>query len=649
VTLPRRRFLQAAALTPLSALLPPLTVGTATANGPASVGEIVGSGTVIRVGVLDGLSTSWVGPESMTTIATVEAMVAGRYQEAVEMVADHGHGPPDPSGRAHSPVMIVPGATAYRITPVTEVTDLRYHLLATPVSRFSALAAPPPGGYTTVSPMPGLEIIERGNWTDRGRKDTIDCWLGSSVFGLGCRADVGLRHGVVHHTVNTNNYGPDDVAHMLWLIQRYHMDTRGWDDIGYNFVVDRFGRIWHARDGDIYEPISGAHVSGLNTESMGVAVLGTFSRVDPGQAVIDALTKLLGWKMSLFGVDPLGTTFVRSAGGDFADDGEMVLLHNISGHRDNQQTACPGNVLYGRIGEIRTGASNLVPVFGHLSAEYTLDAIAVTGWVLDRNSPLTPVGVDVSVDGTVAATLTADTDHPGLDASYPTAGIAHGFDHTVPIDIDTTSILVEAHAVDGNSTKLMNLHLFAGFIDVEPARFFAPGIYWMRRHNLTNGSLPGLFEPMDEVSRAVMATFLWRFMDKPPASSPAPFDDVVNPSFYAEAVAWLFEAGITTGVTSTEFRPDDWVTRAQMAAFLWRMCGRITPTVEVPFVDVPAESYYTDAVRWLSQIDVTTGQTPEIYGSDSPVTRGQLATFLHRLASTPDAWTVVTAPTSVSV
>jgi len=595
------------------------------------------------------MSMSWIGPESMTTVATVEALVGNVWQEPVEVVADHGHGPPSTDGRAHGPAMIVPGAAAYRITPVGDVPEMRYHRLGQPGSTLRALAAPPPGGYSTVSPVPGLDIIERSNWTDRGRKDTIDCWLGSSVFGLGCRADVGLRHGVIHHTVNTNSYGPDDVARMLWLIQSYHMDTRGWDDIGYNFVVDRFGRIWHARDGDIYEPISGAHVSGLNTESMGVAVLGTFSRVDPGQAVIDSLVRLLGWKMSLFGVDPLGTTFVRSAGGDFADDGDMVLLNNISGHRDNQQTACPGNVLYGRIGEVRTGAADLVPLFGHLSVDYSLDAIAVTGWALDRSAPLTPVNIEVAVDGTGANTFTADIDRPGLDASYPTAGIAHGFDHTVPIDIDTTSILVEARTTDGRSTKLMNLHLFAGFIDVEPARFFAPGIYWLRRHNLTNGTLPGLFEPMDEVSRAVMATFLWRFMDKPTAASPAPFDDVVAGSFYSEAVAWLFEAKITTGVTSTEFRPDDWVTRAQMATFLWRMCGRIAPTVDVPFVDIPAESFYTEAVTWLSQIGVTTGQTSEIYGPDAPVTRGELATFLHRLASTPAAWTVVDPPTPVSV
>ncbi len=645
MTLHRRRFLQAAALTPLSAILPRMIGAGASAD--TSIGTPLISPTVIDVDALGGLSLSWFGPESMTTVATVEALVAGNWTAATEVASDHGHGPPDPTGRAHSPVIIVPGATSYRITPVADVPDLRLHRISGPTRQLTPQATT--GPYTTVSPAPGLEIIERSNWTDRVRKDTIDCWLGASVFGLGCRADVGLRHGVIHHTVNTNNYSPDDVPRMLWLIQSYHMDTRGWDDIGYNFVIDRFGRIWHARQGSIYEPISGAHVSGLNTESMGVSVLGTFSRVDPGQAVIDSLIRLLGWKLSLFGVDPLGTSFVRSAGGDYAEPGEMVLLHNVSGHRDNQQTACPGNVLYGRIPEVRTGAAELVPVFGTLTPTYALDAVDVTGWTIDRFAPRSPTTVDIAVDGTPFASIVADTPRPGLDESYPTAGIAHGFDHTVPIDIDTTNIRVDTTAADGRSAKLMDLHLFAGFIDVEPNRFFAPGVYWMRWHSLTTGTQPGLFEPMDEVTRAVMATFLWRFMDSPTPGSPAPFDDVPSGVFYSEAVAWLAESGITTGTSATEFSPDSWVTRAQMATFLWRLCGRIEPSSPSPFADVPADSFYTKAVAWLAEIGVTTGITPDTFSPDGPVTRGELATFLHRLATTAAAWTITAAPTAVSV
>ncbi len=646
MSISRRRVVQAAALTPVVSMLPRLSrLGSATVPGtPISPGEI------IPVDPSGGFSLSWIGTESGRTVATAEPLVNNRWHESITVADDHGHGPPDPTGRAHSPAIIVAGASSFRIFPTLPIDDLRFHQISDPASSAAGLGAlGTSDGYTTVSPMPGLEVFERSNWATRGRRDTVDCYLRSSVLGLGCRSDVGLRHGIVHHTVNTNGYAPDEVPRMLRLIQSYHMDTRGWDDIGYNFVVDRFGRLWQARQGDIYEPITAGHTSGLNAESVGVAVLGTFTSTDPGQDVVDTLGKLLGWKLGLHGVDPLGYTSVRSAGGDYAERGEMVLLRTISGHRDNQQTACPGNVLYARLDEIRTAASELVPVFGNLNPSYRLDSIGLTGWAIDRFDPSTKVEIDIKVDGLDHNSVQADRESAGLSISYPLAGDLHGFSESIPIDIDTNSLDVTARSGDGRFARLMSLTLFAGFIDVEPTRFFAPGVYWLRQNDLTTGTQPGLFEPMDEVTRAVMATFLWRFMDRPPSDSELPFSDVPAKSFYTDAVTWLHDAGVTTGTSPTEFSPDDWVTRAQMAAFLWRLCGSIRPGSPSPFKDVPPGAFYTDAVAWLWEIGVTTGLTDTLYGPHDPVTRGELATFLHRLATEPEAWTVTTAPSSVTI
>ena len=113
----------------------------------------------------------------------------------------------------------------------------------------------------------------------------------------------------------------------------------------------------------------------------------------------------------------------------------------------------------------------------------------------------------------------------------------------VPIDLHTTSIVVKCKAADESTATLMNLKLFATFIDVEPHRFFAPGVWFLRENGLTTGTAPGLFEPMDEVSRAQMATFIHRFMDLPEPKKPSPFNDVPAESWYGKAVAWLFEAG----------------------------------------------------------------------------------------------------------
>jgi hypothetical protein len=635
----RRRLLQIAALAPATTMLPPFV----RAAGATSSGTPIGAGAVIDADGIAGLSLSWTSG-SGSVAAVVRPLVDGTWADEIEVRADHGHGPDDPSGRLHGPAVLVPGATAYWIG-ARDSGDLRLHELSSRPRTFAQQAA----DLAVLEPIPGLRILERSNWTDRPRKDTIDCTLRSSVFGLGCRTDVGLRHGVIHHTVNVNDYSEAAVPGLLYGIQSYHVDTRGWDDIGYNFVIDRFGRIWQAREAELFEPISSGHTTGLNTESVGVAVLGTFTTAAVPDAVIESLGLVHGWKRGLHGVDPLGHTLVRSSGGDFAEPGDMVDVRNISGHRDNQQTSCPGTQIYDRLDEIRTSAAELVPVFGHLTPTYTLDDVRVQGWVMDRFSPADVCDIDVIVDGGDPLVVTADLAVEELAADYPDGGGDHGFDHTVAIDLDTTSIVVRATAADGRTADLMDLNLYATFIDVEPHRFFAPGVYFLRKNGLTTGSLPGLFEPMDEVTRGQMATFLHRFMDLPDPAETSPFVDLVDDAFYVDAVHWLHGAGITTGTSPTTFDPEDFITRGQMAAFLWRLCGEITPSDTSGFTDVPAGAYFSRAVAWLAQTGITTGTSPTTFSPDDNITRGEMAAFLQRLANTPEAWTVVPPPSSVEI
>ncbi len=633
----RRSVLQAAAIASTVSVWPSLWRGASAANRVATVVEIDGAG-------LTGISLSWFGVRH-TPVATIEALVDGRWSAAVEVVADHGHGPADPAGREHGAPVLRPRATAFRIAPIrgVDATDLRWHPIEADPAPLGVLTDEP----STVSPIPGLAIIERHNWTLRPRLDTYDCALGASVFGLGCRSDIGLRHGVIHHTVHDNDYAAAEVPEILRGIQRFHVETRGWNDIAYNFVIDRFGRIWHAREADLDEPITGGHTTGLNAESVGVAVLGTFNDVDPGQPVIDALSILLGWKCSLHGIDPLGSVTVRSNGGDFAEFGEMVDVRTISGHRDNQATSCPGTVLYDRIDEVRTAAAELVPLFGHLTARYFDDRVEIEGWSIQRLAPAETVEIDIAVDGEPWKTLAADIPLDSVLEAHPAAGRDHGFAEVVPITIDTTSITVTARALDGTTTSLMDLVLFATFIDVQPHRFFAPGIYFLKANDLTEGKQPGLYEPMDLMTRAEMATFLWRFMGRAETEPTDRFEDVTPDDWFAIPVAWLAANGITTGTTPTTFSPDDPVTRAQMATFLWRLCGEQPATDANPFDDVPSGTYFTDAVRWLHGLGITTGTGPNTFTPDGIVTRGEIATFLHRLAQTPEAWTTTTPPAAL--
>ncbi|HXW58447.1 MAG TPA: N-acetylmuramoyl-L-alanine amidase, partial [Solirubrobacteraceae bacterium] len=166
-----------------------------------------------------------------------------------------------------------------------------------------------------------------------------------------------VRMAFVHHTENPNGYLPGEVPAMLRAIFAFHRYVRGWNDIGYNFVIDLYGRIFEARAGGIDEAVVGAQAGGYNTESTGVAVLGEFMSVPVSPAAARALERLLAWKLSLHGVPALGQVTVRvnPAGASYTPfrPGQRVSLPRVAGHRDGDSTDCPGNVLYAQLPELR--------------------------------------------------------------------------------------------------------------------------------------------------------------------------------------------------------------------------------------------------------------------------------------------------------
>ncbi|MEZ5239760.1 MAG: N-acetylmuramoyl-L-alanine amidase [Microthrixaceae bacterium] len=106
-----------------------------------------------------------------------------------------------------------------------------------------------------------------------------------------------MKLAVVHHSVSSNSYSQAQVPSVIRGIQAYHMDGRGWDDIGYNFVVDRYGGIWEGRGGGATEPVVGAHASGFNTGTVGVMLLGDFSSAQPTSASVQSAGRVIGWKL----------------------------------------------------------------------------------------------------------------------------------------------------------------------------------------------------------------------------------------------------------------------------------------------------------------------------------------------------------------
>ena len=163
-----------------------------------------------------------------------------------------------------------------------------------------------------------------------------------------------VRMAFVHHTAGTTDYTPEQAPAIVRAVYYYHARVLGWGDIGYNFLVDRFGTIYVGRYGGIWRGVVGAQVAGFNRHSTGVSMMGTFQTSQPTPEMLDALERLLAWKLSLTRVDPLGRTVMRSTGGDRYARGVRVRLRTISAHKDVGITACPGTAAYSRMSADQT-------------------------------------------------------------------------------------------------------------------------------------------------------------------------------------------------------------------------------------------------------------------------------------------------------
>ena len=161
-----------------------------------------------------------------------------------------------------------------------------------------------------------------------------------------------VRFAIVHHTAGPNGYSPSQAAAIMRGIQVYHVKSNGWNDIGYNFLVDRYGTVYEGRYGGIDKNVVGAHARGFNTGSVGVAVIGTFESAALPAAAEAALEKVLAWRLDLAHVDPISTFSVVSGGSERFPAGIPVFLRAVSGHRDTGQTSCPGDLLYAQLGSI---------------------------------------------------------------------------------------------------------------------------------------------------------------------------------------------------------------------------------------------------------------------------------------------------------
>src|SRR4051812_38801729 len=165
----------------------------------------------------------------------------------------------------------------------------------------------------------------------------------------------------IHHTDSLNGYSRSQSASVVLGVCLFHRNVNRWNDIGYNFLVDRYGQVFEGRAGGIEAPVVGAQAGGFNLFSTGIAAIGTFSAGGFSSAGMNSLAELLAWKLSLLGVPAQGTVTVPSDGGPFTPfaKGTPVTLNRIAGHRDADSTACPGTALYAQLPGLRTRVAEL--------------------------------------------------------------------------------------------------------------------------------------------------------------------------------------------------------------------------------------------------------------------------------------------------
>jgi hypothetical protein len=161
-----------------------------------------------------------------------------------------------------------------------------------------------------------------------------------------------LRFAVVHHTAGSNTYGPEESAAIVKGIQLYHVKANGWNDIGYNFLVDRYGQVFEGRGGGLDRNVIGAHAEGFNTGSVGVALIGMYGSRAPSAEAERSIAALLSWRLDGGHLDPASSSIVTSGGSSRFKPGAGVYLRAVSGHRDTGFTSCPGNKLYERLGAL---------------------------------------------------------------------------------------------------------------------------------------------------------------------------------------------------------------------------------------------------------------------------------------------------------
>jgi hypothetical protein len=288
------------------------------------------------------LGLSWRGADPGTLEIRVRRR--GRWSRWVDVPALGGHGPDGVRAPKATDGAFVGGARVFQVRAGRRPATLRAHGVA--VDRPSGAGVAARGPAPAVPGAPAM--VTRDQWRAQAPRSRP----------LYARIDLAF----VHHTVSTNDYSAREAPQVVRAIQHYHRNTLGWDDVGYNFLVDRFGTIYEGRGGGIENAVVGAQAQGWNSVSFGIASIGTHTADRISPTTFEAIAQTVAWKLGVHGVPVDGEVTLTSDGGGGSNRhpaGRLVRFDRISGHRDACSTSCPGNALFDQLPALRARAADL--------------------------------------------------------------------------------------------------------------------------------------------------------------------------------------------------------------------------------------------------------------------------------------------------
>ncbi|GAB3875491.1 SpoIID/LytB domain-containing protein [Terrabacter terrigena] len=313
------------------------------------VAALTSTGTPFDVA---GVTFTGAAPAGMTVEARTRTSAG--WSPWLELEVDDADGP-DPGSadaegarRGTEPITSA-GATGLEVRVATNGRTAPAGLTATLVDAGSSAADGQLGirSGSAVAAVRQPTIITRAEW---GADESIRTCTPETLPGI--------KGAVVHHTVNANDYTQAQAASLVRGIYAYHVQSNGWCDIGYQFLVDRFGKVYEGRYGSSTSFVQGAQTAGFNTDTVGVSVIGDHTSLAFSSATISSVSAVIAWLADRAGFDPAGTTTFTSAGNSKYPAGTVVTKSRVSAHRDYGQTDCPGDAGYTQLSSIRSSAAS---------------------------------------------------------------------------------------------------------------------------------------------------------------------------------------------------------------------------------------------------------------------------------------------------